>query len=145
MSEKPRTLIPIEAELAAHGICVINTNGRSMRPLLKAGCAVNIKALDRELKKYDVVLYKNNTGRYILHRIIGFDGDICIIRGDNTYAEEHVRKSDIIGYMISYIKKSKVKEVSRLSYRIYSRFWNFIYPLRRIARKIKSLLKKKKR
>ena len=134
----------IEDELQKHGVCAINTTGNSMRPMLSTNDAVTVKLPDRKLKKYDVVLYKDSKGRYILHRIIGFRGETLIIRGDNTYKKEYVFLDSVLAYMISYVKGGKIYDAKRLGYRVYSRFWNFIYPFRRVMRKVKSILKKKK-
>ncbi len=144
MSNKEILNLPIEEELKQSGVCALNTNGDSMRPLLFPGCAVNIKVPDRRLRKYDVIIYKNQLelGKYILHRIIGFKGDVLVIRGDNTYRKEYVPVSCVLGYMISYIKKDKVRDVNGFTYKLYSRFWHFIYPLRKLLRKIRSKIKK---
>ncbi len=144
MSQDTRNLVPIEDVLSQHGVCVINTSGISMHPLFRSGDAVNIKARDRRLKKYDVVLYKNPNGGYILHRVIGIKGDVCIIRGDNTFLKEYITEKDILGYMISYIKKGKVKRADSLGYRLYSRARHYSYPIRRVLRKIKSIFQIKK-
>ncbi len=143
MSDESVIRSTVEAELYEHGFCAVNTNGVSMRPLLRPGCAVNIKRIDRAVKKYDVVLYKLSTGRYILHRVIGKKGDILVIRGDNTYVKELVPKAAVLGYMISYIKRDRVKPASGFCYGLYSRFWNLIYPFRRVVRKIRSTIKRK--
>lgn len=137
----------IESELLAHGTCLTRTRGKSMKPLLKENRdAVMLMRSDREIKKYDVVLYKDSLGRYILHRVIAIKGDVLVIRGDNTYKKERVPKSDILAYMVSYNRKGKSRSVDRFGYKLYSRVWNFLYPLRYIARKpfalVKQVLKK---
>ena len=133
----------LESELAAHGTCFTRTRGTSMKPLLKENRdAVVLKIPDREIRKYDVVLYKDSFGRYILHRIVAMKGGVLIIRGDNTYKKELVPKSEILAVMVSYNRKGKSRSIDSFGYKLYSRVWNFLYPLRHIARKPFALVKK---
>lgn len=114
-----------------------------MKPLLKENRdAVMLMRSDREIKKYDVVLYKDSLGRYILHRVIAIKGDVLVIRGDNTYKKELVPKSEILAVMVSYNRKGKSRSIDSFGYKLYSRVWNFLYPLRHIARKPFALVKK---
>lgn len=80
----------IEKILEADGVYASVTAGTSMRPLFKTHRdMIVVKKKEAPLKKYDVVLYKVG-GKYILHRVIGFDREraLCIIRGDNTYSKD---------------------------------------------------------
>ena len=133
----------IEEELLKNSTCATNTAGVSMRPLLSANDAVFLAAPDRDIKKYDVVLYPGPSDKYILHRVIGFKGATrLVIRGDNTYKKEYVPRERVIAYMVSFTRKGKHHKVTELGYKLYSRFWNFIYPLRRVFRKIRYLASK---
>ena len=130
----------IEEELINNGTCATNTVGVSMRPLLRTNDAVFLVAPDRDIKKYDVVLYPGSSNKYILHRVIGFKGTThFIIRGDNTYIKEYVLRERVIAYLASFTRKGKNHKVTELRYKLYSRFWNFIYPLRLLWRKFRSL------
>ena len=144
MTEAPKT---IEEVIKTRGTYMTNTHGASMQPLFKTNRdAVILSRLDRELKKYDVVLYRDSSESvYVLHRIIKIKGDTLIIRGDNTFKKEYVKADDVIAYMTAFNRKGKRREITDLSYRIYSRFWNFIYPLRFVLRKIRAFLGKIKR
>ena len=136
----------IEDELKKHGTYATNTVGVSMKPLFKTHRdAVVLKAADREMKKYDVVLYTDKIGRYILHRIIGIKEDVYVIRGDNTFVKEYVPKERVIAFMVSFNRKGKHHSTDELGYRIYSRVWNFIYPARFLFNKFLVLVRKVKR
>ena len=142
MTEAPKT---IEEVIKTRGTYMTNTLGISMRPLFKTHRdAVILARPDREIRKYDVVLYKTERG-YILHRVVKIKGDTLIIRGDNTFKKEYVKASDVFAYMIACNRKGKRREITDLSYRLYSRFWNFIYPVRFVLRKIRTFLGKIKR
>ncbi len=123
----------IERELLSGGYISI-TKGISMYPLFKTGRDV-VKLITplEPLKKYDVVLYKVAEGKYVLHRIIGVRSDEFIIRGDNTYRKEHVKKGRILAVLTEFKRKGRAHKVTDRSYLLYSRFWNFIYPIRYIA------------
>lgn len=121
----------VEAELRSRGVYASVTKGASMRPLFKTNRdVIFLKVPSDELKKYDVVLYKNGAGRYTLHRIVRVFPEGFIIRGDNTYAPERVPKDRIIGVLTDFNRRGKKHSVTDFGYRFYSRLWTFIYPAR---------------
>ena len=133
----------VEERLARDGVYATKTRGFSMRPLFKTHRdAVIITPPTRPLRRLDMVLYTYNGEDYILHRIVGFDGDICLIRGDNTFVTERVPKAKILGTVASFNRKGKRYDLTELSYRLYSRLWTAIYPLRFLAHKTRCLLSK---
>lgn len=136
----------IEDELKKHGTYATNTSGVSMQPLFKTHRDVAVlKSVDRNVKKYDVVLYTDNAHRYILHRVIGVNADEFVIRGDNTFSKEYVKKDRVIAYLVSFNRNGKHHSADELGYKLYSRFWNFIYPIRRVKHSVRLALGKLKR
>ena len=122
----------IEKILAETGVYPSVTVGVSMRPLFKTHRdMVILEKPSDKLKKYDVVLYKTGE-KYILHRIIDVDelNSVYIIRGDNTYKKEYVSFDAVIAKLVSFKRKGKSFSVENRGYRVYSRVWNFIYPIR---------------
>ena len=137
--------LSIEDELSKHGSYASNTLGPSMRPLFKTHRDVVVmQPLDREVKKYDIVLYKDPRG-YILHRVVKIKGNTLIIRGDNTFKPEFVEKDRVIARVVSFNRKGKHHTVNDKGYLFYVHFWNIIYPVRFVLRKIRLLLGKIKR
>ena len=121
----------VESELRESRGYASVTKGSSMRPLFKTNRDVVIlKRSDTEPRKYDVVLYKSGEGKYILHRIVKVLSDEFIIRGDNTYIPERVAKDRILATLTEFNRKGKKHKIDEIGYRMYSRFWNFIYPIR---------------
>ena len=121
----------VERELIDNGSFASITKGVSMRPLFRTRRdMIIIKPLTRPLKKYDIVLYRGGGGEYILHRIIKVEKDVYIIRGDNTYTKEYVPHDRVIGILDSFNRNGKKGKTDDFSFKIYSAFWNFIYPLR---------------
>lgn len=146
MINTDKTSVSIEDELSKYGTYAARTYGVSMRPLFRTHRdAVVLKSVDRELKKYDVVLYKDGAERYILHRIIGIRKNDYVIRGDNTFVKEYVEKSRILAYLVSFNRKGKHCTVDDFWYKLYSRFWNFLFPLRKASHKLRNLFIRAKR
>ncbi len=136
----------LEAELGKNGIYASVTKGVSMRPLFKTNRdMVILKRPDTEPRKYDVVLYKSPDGRFVLHRIVRVLPDKFIIRGDNTYAPEHVPKGWVIAVLTEFNRKGKRMAVTDFGYILYSRLWTALYPLRYLARRALNLTIKIKR
>ena len=131
----------VESELNSSGIFASVTQGRSMQPLFKTHRDMIVLTVPtRELKKYDVVLYKLSSGKYVLHRIVKVLPTKYLIRGDNTYHLEHIEKDRILAVLTEFIRKGKKYTVDDLSFKIYSRVWNFIYPVRFLYVKSVALL-----
>ena len=121
----------VESELIKHGCYASTTRGVSMKPLFRTGRDVVIlKVPEGELSRFDVALYKNNAGIYTLHRVIGVKENEYLIRGDNTFAIEHIKKDKILAVLAEFNRKGKKYSVDHKGYRIYVRIWCFIYPLR---------------
>lgn len=135
--------LSIEDELEKHGTYATNTLGTSMKPLFKTHRdAVFLAVSDKEIKKYDVLLYRDPANRYILHRVIAIKDGILVIRGDNTYKKEYVPKESVIAVMVSFTRKGKHHKVDEFGYKFYSRIWNLIYPFRWFLHKIRSIIRK---
>lgn len=133
----------IESELMKHGAYASVTRGPSMRPLFKTHRdMVIISRIERPLRKYDVVLYTGAANKYTMHRIIGVKQGEYIIRGDNTYKKERVAPERIIGILTEFNRKGKRGSVEAFSFKLYSRVWHYLYPVRHICYKIKRLLSK---
>ena len=136
----------VERELREHGVYASNTVGYSMSPLLRHHKdVVIIEPPSGILKKYDVALYPDGKGNYILHRVIAVRDGEYIIRGDNTFVKEHVPHSAVVGVLVAYNRGGKRHDCKELGYRMYSRFWCFIYPLRSLWRKVKFALARLKK
>ena len=65
-------LIPVFCERISEGQSVkFSPKGVSMLPFIREGKdSVVISPVTEGLKKYDVVLYKRDSGQYVLHRIV---------------------------------------------------------------------------
>lgn len=81
-------------------------NGISMLPTIVGGRdPVTIKKPDSRLKKYDIILYRRKSGQFVLHRIIGNDGENYILCGDNEARKEHgISHEAVIGVVTQYMQ-----------------------------------------
>jgi len=118
------------------GIYVGTTEGTSMRPMIRSGIdSIVLKKKDRELRKYDCVLYKRrSTNKYVLHRIIKIkkDGSL-IICGDNLFQKEYdITQDDILAILDGFYRKEKYIPITAFWYRVYYHLRVFFRPLRRI-------------
>ena len=128
--------------LRKDGRLVYKTRGASMEPMLRQDRdLVIIEVPSSRLQKYDVALYKRED-KYILHRVIGVKDDYYRIRGDNTYVIEQVPFESVIGVLVRFNRKGKLHAVTERGYRFYVRFWNAIYPLRALWKRVRRLLVK---
>ena len=128
-----------EELLERDGLLVYRTRGKSMLPMLhQARDLVNIEPVKGLLMPLDVVFYKRGTS-YVLHRIVRIEGDLFLIRGDNTYSLERVHKNAILGKLVSFVRKGKSCQVTDRRYLRYVVFWNGIYPVRAFLFRFKRL------
>ena len=82
-----------EEELDTYGRIIFTNRGLSMLPLLRQNRDVLVidKRGEERMKKYDAVLFRRDSGQYILHRILKLlDGGYYIV-GDNCITGEYVR------------------------------------------------------
>lgn len=136
--------MPVVEEMIANGQSVeISPRGISMLPLIREGRdSVVLEPINRELRKYDIPLYRRDDGSYILHRIVDItDGEYRLI-GDNQYVYENgVKKEQMIAVVSTVRRGEKLISVNSRSHRFYAFMLHNTRGIRhfsiRVARKIK--------
>lgn len=114
MSQR-RLIIPNDAdgfiieelqERLGSGVSVsISFGGDSMLPMIDGnGDVIELShvAEDEALRRGEVYLFKYR-GRCVVHRLIHFNGDNLIFRGDNCYTTETVFRSDVLARLTAVI------------------------------------------
>ncbi len=96
------------------------TKGGSMAPLLISGRDSVVLKKAKSFKKNDVILFKNNDGKYILHRIVKINGGEIITKGDAmTVCDAPITKENIIAKATAFVRKGKEIKITSLWYRAY--------------------------
>ncbi len=133
-------LMPMIRESLAAGHSVTFTpSGVSMLPMLRPDRdTVTLSPLpDGRLQKYDLPLYRRDSGKYVLHRIVQV-GETYTCLGDNHIARERgVRHDQMIALVTSFCRDGKEISVTAPGYRLYCRFWYGTRMIRRLWRSLK--------
>jgi len=94
------------------GVSVVLTG--SMEPEFSAGDVIVVTAADEYVER-DIIVFQSGK-KAVVHRIVGFDGDMVITQGDaNNIADEPIEKSVIkgkvrfsvplLGYIVLFLKR----------------------------------------
>ncbi|MGN1433328.1 MAG: S26 family signal peptidase [Ruminococcus sp.] len=132
-----------EEYLEKHDRLVYRNTGTSMLPLLKQGRDFFIveKRNNRQLKKFDVVLYKRQPDSYVLHRIINIENGNYVIMGDNCINKEYgITDKDIIAVMTGFIRNGRQHSTCEFFYKLYSVCHCALGPLRILLFRIRCKL-----
>lgn len=133
-----------EKALSEKGEFSSYTSGTSMYPLLRTHRdIVIIKPPHFPLKAGDTPLYrKKGKQQLVLHRILKVQGEIYVIRGDNTYFKEYVAKKDIVGVLDGVLRNANTKKCKYINcntdkgYKVYVFFVRLFFPFRFLWKRI---------
>lgn len=115
-----------EEALASGATLHIKPEGNSMLPLIKAGRdSVYIQKVSFEdIKKGDVVLYRNEHHLLVLHRVCKKTPTVFYTVGDHQLLSAGpYDRNRLLGKMVAMERKGKYKDCARTSMRMYSRLW----------------------
>jgi len=124
-------------------------SGNSMWPTLAHGRdQVVISPVAGKLKRGDVVLFCPMEGKYLLHRIYRLRPRRIYTAGDgNCYRDGDFPQACVLGKVTKIVRKEKEFSCSGLWYRLRSRVWMGLYPVRpvllKLLKKLASRRKKK--
>ncbi len=122
-----KELVPLITDLLNDGKNVIITaRGNSMRPMVKnLRDAIILSSYNGEAEIGDVILYKRESGSFVLHRIVDKreDGSFTLMGDFQTVCEEGIKQSQIIACLSGIVRKNKTYMCSSKEYQRYSRFW----------------------
>ncbi len=134
--------LPHVCELVSKGHKVtIRAKGNSMRPFLESGRDLAVLSAIGTPKVGDVVLAEIHKGVYVLHRIDRIQGENITLRGDgNIRGTEECQISDLRAIAITFVRKGKKWHTDTTFWKIYSKLWRTLLPLRRILLALYRLL-----
>lgn len=129
------------------GKLIYTNKGDSMMPLIKENRDILvIEKTNGRLKKFDIPLYKRDSGRYVLHRVIRVRQYDYVICGDNRVNLEYgITDRHIIGVLTAVIRNGKEIPVRSKQYKLYAGLWYLIFPLRYVSKKIFYFFRKRRR
>ena len=136
-----------EEQLAQTGRLIYTNKGDSMMPLIKQDRdLLVIKPVSGRLKKYDVPLYRRDSGQYVLHRILKVRKDDYVICGDNRWSKEYgISDRHIIGVLTAVVRDGRVVSFESWKYKLYVHLWCDFFPVRALITHVISKLKRMKR
>ena len=133
-----------EEEIKRHGRLIYTNVGDSMEPLIIQGRdLLIISAVNGRLKKYDVPLYKRDSGQYVLHRILKVRKDDYVICGDNRWQREYgITDRHIIGVLTGIVRNGKEISANDKKYRLYVHIWCDFFFVRAFILRVKHYIKR---
>lgn len=115
----------------------IKPKGYSMYPMFLPGrdSAVLSKVNQNRLKRGDVVLYRRDNQSLVLHRIWKITKNDVFLVGDNqSSVEGPIKKSQIIGSLVFFLRRNKKISVHNPIYQLLSMGWLILRPFRDIIK-----------
>ena len=128
----------IEKYIKQNGEFIAIPVGTSMYPMLRnRRDSVHLVRCDRELKKYDLPVYKRTDGKQVMHRCLGRDKNGYIMCGDNQSELEYgITDSQVIAVAKGFYRDEKYISADNVLYKLYCRIWCSSLRLRRSALRI---------
>lgn len=133
---KEQNLETVLKEIEQKGKTLCYTKGVSMLPMLKEGRDISVLIKpDENLLPGDIVLFvrPENNGELVLHRIVkAISERKYLIRGDNTFWDEPVRRENIKAQLDGFFRKGKYIDCkTSKGYKLYTFYQLHLYFLRR--------------
>lgn len=136
-------LIPPLLELleGTDGIPLV-ISGNSMTPfLVHYRDTVYLSKIRRPLKRGDMVLYRRDNGKYVLHRIYRTESGTYTLVGDaQTELEHDIRPDQVLALVSAVLRKGKYLESGSFWWKFFQTFWIRIVPLRPWIQRVYSLV-----
>ena len=120
-------------------------SGSSMTPFLAPGRdTVYLSKVTGPLKRGDMVLYRRDNGRCVLHRILRVDKASLTMLGDaQTVPEPGIRRNQILAVVTAVRRKGKLLKRGSFWWFFFGTVWIRMVPLRPLAGNIYHALKKR--
>lgn len=95
-------------------------NGISMLPLIRPGVDTVTLVAPGEVKKTDIVLYRRDNGKFVLHRVMHVRKKDFVMCGDNQRVlETGIRRDQILATVKDIIKDGQRVDIATKEYSKY--------------------------
>lgn len=144
IEKKMAQLVELMEEPLANGSEVAFTvRGNSMWPLLHdRKDKIFLKRLDF-YKTYDIILYKRDDKTFVLHRIVGKKNGAFYLAGDGEFEKEYpIYPEQILAKAVRGVRYGKPFSCSSFGFKAYSVLWVFLLPVRPLAVRVFSTLRR---
>lgn len=133
-----RAVLPVEqvarlvqVQLENGGVAQLNVTGYSMMPMVHhRRDRVQLATITGKEKIGDVIFYRRENGKYILHRVVDKTKDGFICCGDNQAEKELVLPQQLLAVMTGFTRNGKTYSVTHPAYRLYTGLWVGLFCLR---------------
>lgn len=117
-------------------------SGNSMSPfLIHERDTVFLSKIKAPLKKGDMILYRRDTGAYILHRICKAEGAVFSLVGDaQTLVERGIRRDQVLAIVSAVRRKGKILKPGSFWWDFFEKVWIRLIPFRPFIVRVYSLL-----
>lgn len=106
-------------------------SGGSMAPFLVHGRdTVYLSKIRRPLKKGDMILFRRDSGAYILHRILKAENGMYTLVGDAQAWTEAVRHDQAKALVTAVRRKGRLLKRGSLCWMFFEKVWIRLVPLR---------------
>lgn len=123
----------LSLQMNSGGVARLVVTGDSMYPTFRnRNDVVYLSPVSRQLKKKDLILYKRESGQYVLHRIVSRPKTgkfICC--GDNQWEKESVEAKQVVALVTGFRRKGREQTPKTFRYRVWVAVWVGLFPLRR--------------
>jgi len=121
----------LQLQMETTGSASLTVTGYSMMPMLhNRKDTVTIVPVEGIREKGELILYRRESGKYVLHRILRCTKHGYICCGDNQFFTEKVTQEQLLAVVTGFTRKGKTYTVRDMSYRRYVAWWVALHPLR---------------
>lgn len=106
-------------------------SGNSMSPFLIHGRdTVYLSKIHRPLKKGDMILYRRDSGAYVLHRICAVGETYTLVGDAQQEKEPGIRQDQILALVTAVQRKGKLLKKGSFWWDFFEKVWIRMIPLR---------------
>ena len=104
--------------------------GTSMRPFLGNGDTVFLDPLSGPLKPGDILLYRRENGKYVLHRLMQIRGEELRFQGDGQLQPEKVKPEQLRAKVTAVRRRGENLGPGSFVWWFYACLWRWLAPWR---------------